>query len=155
MSTENFSIGAIFGAKTACEVERFSKTSKILQILMFCHVLLLSLDTVTSARKIWVIVIYTIIIEAKVKDSTSSVHFYWCLWSFSKKYEVGPKWMIFFDFQCFSSEFEFFHDFIVLLATVTSAHTTSIIKTIGDIWKYLWDGPKWMLEALQMLTSAW
>ena len=38
MSTENFSIGAIFGPKTACEVERFSKTSKILQILMFCHV---------------------------------------------------------------------------------------------------------------------
>jgi len=33
MSTENFSIGAIFGPKTACEVERFSKTSKILQIL--------------------------------------------------------------------------------------------------------------------------
>ena len=43
----------------------------------------------------------------------------------------------FFDFQCFSSEFEFFHDFIVLLATVTSAHATSIIKTIGDILKYL------------------
>ena len=33
MSTENFSIGAIFGPKLACEVERFSKTSKILQIL--------------------------------------------------------------------------------------------------------------------------
>ena len=33
MSTENFSIGDIFGPKTACEVERFSKTSKILQIL--------------------------------------------------------------------------------------------------------------------------
>jgi len=33
MSTESFSIGAIFGPKTACEVERLSKTSKILQIL--------------------------------------------------------------------------------------------------------------------------
>ena len=33
MSTENVWIGAIFGPKTACEVERFSKTSKILQIL--------------------------------------------------------------------------------------------------------------------------
>ena len=33
MSTENFSIGAIFGPKTACKIERFSKTSKILHIL--------------------------------------------------------------------------------------------------------------------------
>ena len=32
MSAENVSIGAIFVPKTAC-VERFSKTSKILQIL--------------------------------------------------------------------------------------------------------------------------
>ena len=31
--TENFSIGAIFGPKTACEVERFSKMMKILDFL--------------------------------------------------------------------------------------------------------------------------
>jgi len=31
----------------------------------------------------------------------------------------------------------------VMLATVTSAHATSIIKTTGYILKYLWDGPKW------------
>jgi len=36
--TENFSIGAIFGPKTACEVKRLSKTMKILQILSKCQV---------------------------------------------------------------------------------------------------------------------
>ena len=33
MSAEYFSIEAIFGPKTECKVERFSKTSKILHIL--------------------------------------------------------------------------------------------------------------------------
>jgi len=36
--TENFSIGAIFGPKTACEVKRLSKMMKILQILSKCQV---------------------------------------------------------------------------------------------------------------------
>ena len=36
--TENFSIGAIFGPKTAYEVERLSKMMKILEILSKCQV---------------------------------------------------------------------------------------------------------------------
>ena len=32
MSTENFSIGAIFGPKTTCEVERLCKMIKIVEI---------------------------------------------------------------------------------------------------------------------------
>ena len=38
MSTKNFSIGAIFGPKTACEVKRLSKMMKILQIFSKCQV---------------------------------------------------------------------------------------------------------------------
>ena len=38
MSAENFSIGAIFGPKIACEVKRLSKMMKILQILSKCQV---------------------------------------------------------------------------------------------------------------------